>query len=212
MMAKTKPKGPQQPTSKKLAQIDEPTAAEARIAQRLLDARQDRPNPPCLSFTGEEDALEIGFEGMDARRAMLQMHGVTGLANVKAVNMLIDQLACLSASDFDNHKTANVNGAIAMMDELKPTNGQEAMLAAQMVAVHVASMQCFSRALLDGQTFAGRELNLKHGAKLSRIYAQQVEALDKHRRKGQQTVVVEHVHVNDGGQAIVGSVSAGRGV
>jgi hypothetical protein len=27
-----------------------------------------------------------------------------------------------------------------------------------------------------------RELNLKHGAKLSRIYAQQVEALDKHRR------------------------------
>ena len=41
--------------------------------------------------------------------------------------------------------------------------------------------------------------------------AQQLEALDKHRRRGQQTVVVEHVHVNDGGQAIVGSVSAGRG-
>ncbi|WP_341197213.1 hypothetical protein [Hyphomonas chukchiensis] len=32
--------------------------------------------------------------------------------------------------------------------------------------------------------------------------AWQVEALDKHRRKGQQTVVVEHVHVNDGGQRI----------
>jgi len=39
----------------------------------------------------------------------------------------------------------------------------------------------------------------------------QVEALDKHRRKGQQTVVVEHMHVNDGGQAIVGGVSNGRG-
>ncbi len=56
-----------------------------------------------------------------------------------------------------------------------------------------------------------RELNLTHGAKFSRIYAQQVEALDKHRRKGRQTVVVEHVHVNDGGQAVVGSVLAGRG-
>jgi len=206
MMAK-----PKEPASKRLVQIDEPTVAEARIAQRLLDARQERPKPPCLTFTREEDKLEIGFEGSDDRRALLHMHSVTGLANVEAVNMLIDQLACLSASDFNNHKTSNVNSAIAMMDELKPTDGQEAMLAAQMVAVHVASMQCFSRALLEGQTFAGRELNLKHGAKLSRIYAQQVEALDKHRRKGQQTVVVEHVHVNDGGQAIVGSVSAGRG-
>jgi len=56
-----------------------------------------------------------------------------------------------------------------------------------------------------------RELNLTHGAKFSRIYAQQVEALDKHRRKGRQTVVVEHVHVNDGGQAVVGSVLAGMG-
>ena len=211
-MPKTKPKGLQHPTSTQPVPIDEPTAAEARIAQRLLDARQERPKPPCLTFTREENALEIGFEGLDARRAMLQMHGVTGLANVDAVNMLIDQLACLNASDFEKHKTSNVNSAIAMMDELKPTDGQEAMLAAQMVAVHVASMQCFSRALLDGQTFAERELNLKHGAKLSRIYAQQVEALDKHRRKGQQTVIVEHVHVNEGGQAIVGNVSTGRGV
>ena len=60
-------------------------------------------------------------------------------------------------------------------------------------------------------SFRSRDLDFEFGAKLADICTEQVEALDKHRRKGQQTVVVEHVHVNDGGQAIVGNVSAGRG-
>ena len=58
-------------------------------------------------------------------------------------------------------------------------------------------------------SFRSRDLDFEYGAKLAGIFAQQVEALDKHRRKGQQTVFVEHVHINDGGQAIVGSVSNG---
>jgi hypothetical protein len=38
----------------------------------------------------------------------------------------------------------------------------------------------------------------------------QVEALQRYRGKGQQKVTVEHVHVNAGGQAIVGAVNSGR--
>jgi hypothetical protein len=38
-----------------------------------------------------------------------------------------------------------------------------------------------------------------------------MEALDKHRDKGQQKVTVEHVHVHQGGQAIVGNVGSGAG-
>jgi len=38
-----------------------------------------------------------------------------------------------------------------------------------------------------------------------------VEALSKLRRGGSQTVRVEHVHVHNGGQAIVGNVSTGGG-
>lgn len=37
----------------------------------------------------------------------------------------------------------------------------------------------------------------------------QVEALQRYRGKGQQRVTVEHVHVHQGGQAIVGAVTAG---
>jgi hypothetical protein len=36
-----------------------------------------------------------------------------------------------------------------------------------------------------------------------------MEALRKHRNGGNQKVVVEHVHVHNGGQAIVGNVSHG---
>ena len=43
-------------------------------------------------------------------------------------------------------------------------------------------------------------------ARLMRAYATQVEVLRRLRNGGQQFVRVEHVHVNDGGQAVIGNV------
>jgi hypothetical protein len=42
--------------------------------------------------------------------------------------------------------------------------------------------------------------------KLARTFAAQVEALKKRRSAGEQTIKIEHVTVNEGGQAIVGIV------
>jgi hypothetical protein len=39
-----------------------------------------------------------------------------------------------------------------------------------------------------------------------RTFNQQIDTLNKHRGKGQQEVTVEHVTVNEGGQAVVGNV------
>ena len=47
--------------------------------------------------------------------------------------------------------------------------------------------------------------------KLARTFTAQVEALKRYRSRGEQTVRVEHVHVNEGGQAIIGDVSTGEG-
>ena len=46
-------------------------------------------------------------------------------------------------------------------------------------------------------------------ARLLRAYAAQVEALRRLRNGGSQTLRVEHVHVNEGGQAIIGNVRSG---
>jgi hypothetical protein len=47
--------------------------------------------------------------------------------------------------------------------------------------------------------------------KLTRTFAMQLEALKRYRTGGQQQVIVKHVNVHEGGQAIVGNVQAGGG-
>jgi hypothetical protein len=60
--------------------------------------------------------------------------------------------------------------------------------------------------VLPNQDFVFRRENLNQAGKLSRTFATLLEALNRHRGKGQQKVTVEHVHVYQGGQAIVGNV------
>jgi hypothetical protein len=65
--------------------------------------------------------------------------------------------------------------------------------------------------MIGEQTFEGRRANLNQANKLSRTYAALLEALNRHRGKGQQKVTVEHVHVHAGGQAVVGVVGTPGG-
>lgn len=101
------------------------------------------------------------------------------------------------------------SAALATLVSIAPKDEIEGMLAAQMVAAHAASMECFRRAMISEQSHEGRQSNLNHAGKLSRTYVQLLEALNRHRGKGtQQKVTVEHVHVHAGGQAVVGTVEA----
>lgn len=54
--------------------------------------------------------------------------------------------------------------AVELLQGIKPADEVEGMLATQMVATHSAAMECLRRAMLDGQTFEGRDQNLKHAA------------------------------------------------
>jgi hypothetical protein len=84
-------------------------------------------------------------------------------------------------------------------------------MATQLLAAHNATMECYRRAILPEQTSEGRSQNLNQANKLSRTYAVLLDALNRHRGKGQQKVTVEHVHVHSGGQAVVGMVGAPGG-
>ena len=105
-------------------------------------------------------------------------------------------------------------GYCGAQDTFKVGNlkGVEGMLAAQLIACHHASMDCYRLAMHREQTFEGTREYLTQANKLSRTYATLLESLNRHRGKGQQKVTVEHVHVHEGGQAIVGNVEAGGGV
>jgi hypothetical protein len=73
------------------------------------------------------------------------------------------------------------------------------------------NVECYRRAMIPEQTFEGRHEALNQANKLTRSFATLLDALNRHRGKGQQKVTVEHVHVHSGGQAIVGAVEAPGG-
>lgn len=100
---------------------------------------------------------------------------------------------------------------LSFLAGVKPADELEGMLACQLMASHNAALECYRRAMLPQQTLEGRSENLSQANRLSRTHASLLETLNRHRGKGQQKVTVEHVHVHDGGQAIVGNVEAGGG-
>lgn len=101
-----------------------------------------------------------------------------------------------------------LNAVVAALIGIAPQDELEAMLAAQLIGAHNAAMECYRRAMIAEQTFEGRRESLSQANKLSRTYAALIEALNRHRGKGQQKVTVEHVHVHAGGQAVVGMVAS----
>ncbi len=83
------------------------------------------------------------------------------------------------------------------------------MLIAQMLAVHVQAMK-FARKLNCSQTLAELEVMEKTLNKLTRSFTSQMEALRKYRNGGEQKVTVQHVNVNEGGQAVVGNINQSK--
>jgi hypothetical protein len=98
------------------------------------------------------------------------------------------------------------SAALAALIGIRPMDELEGMMAAQLIAAHNAAMECYRRAMINEQTFEGRRENSAHAGKLSRTFATLLEALNRHRGKGQQKMTVEHVHVHSGRQAVVGMV------
>jgi len=147
-----------------------------------------------------------------AYRETLKLY--TGTGNKGAGEMLIAQ-ATVSIPEM------NINGedvradsiAQNMLHGIAPQDQMEGMMAAQMIAMHNMAMDCSRRAMSEGQTFAGRDMNMRHATRLMNAFSNAVNALDKHRGKGQQKITVEHQHVQveAGGQAIIGDVHHGGG-
>ena len=99
---------------------------------------------------------------------------------------------------------------IAVVRAIGPRDPAESLLACQMAAVHNATIMAARRLnqaeMLNQQDSASNMFN-----KLTRSYVAQLDALKRYRSTGEQSIRVQHVTVNEGGQAIVGNVSRGAG-
>jgi hypothetical protein len=95
---------------------------------------------------------------------------------------------------------------LSVIKGIKPKDQVEALLAAQMAAVHEATMT-FARRLAHVDTLPQQDSAERAFNKLARTFVTQMEALKRYRTGCEQKVTVQHVSVSEGGQAIVGNVT-----
>jgi hypothetical protein len=87
--------------------------------------------------------------------------------------------------------------------ELRPQGAMQAMLSAQMAAIHFTSMTVLTNGSLDDQ-------RVNRVTKLMGLFSRQVELLARLQGKiAQQRVIVERVDVSAGGQAAIGVITGG---
>ncbi len=137
-----------------------------------------------------------------------QLCSVFGGTSEAFSNALADQCCNISGNTQNCEKDKDT--ALAVVHEIAPQDGIEGLLAVQMASVHIAMMR-HSRLMAGADTLPRLDVHERVFNKLARTFTTQMEALRKHRHGGQQKMTVEHVTVQDGGQAIVGNVTKGGG-
>lgn len=176
---------------------NDPEKTKGQVARKV----NRKPPRAALEWT-DENTLDIQISGDWG--PILRASG-----NATVSSGLISQAAKLGSQGrrIDPEATDFVLGFV---DAMNPGDAAEALIMAQMAAIHQATMMMVRRLNhvdnIPQQDAAERALN-----KLARSYAAQMDTLKRYRSKGQQTVRVERVTVESGGQAVVGTVSTKGG-
>ena len=179
------------------------TAAERAAIQKYLARVAAKPSVRFKVSKNGSDP-EIGIDHPDELVGEVLLCGILASADRDFVQGIVSQLANASrhGQDIDEH---GLNFMLSVIKGIEARDQLEAMLAAQMAAVHVASMTFARLAHVDDipqQDSAERAFN-----KLTRTFAMQMEALNRYRSGAEQKVTLQHVSVAEGGQAIVGNVT-----
>ena len=135
-----------------------------------------------------------------------RLNKALGTTSSDFVNASLFQIQAAARSPLGGVSELSMNAALAMIEAAAPKDEIEGALAVQMACTHTAAMAVLAK--LD-VAFATEQRVAAFGsaaARLMRAYATQVEVLRRLRNGGHQFVRVEHVHVNDGGQAVIGNV------
>ena len=129
-----------------------------------------------------------------------------GTASSAFVNASLQQLIAAARLPGGGICEIAVNAALAFVESAKPRDEVESALVIQMSCTHIAAMGVLGRLARGGFMDRNVPLIASAAGRLLRAYATQVEVLRRLRSGGSQLVRVEHVHVNEGGQAIVGNI------
>ncbi|MEO9781265.1 MAG: hypothetical protein ABJH07_09290 [Sedimentitalea sp.] len=188
------------------APLATPKAQQARI-NAVAEKQAARADGPPMKLEIVDGALQVTFTHAEPDVAHILMMADLGTCDPHFMAGIQGDVARIGAYGSAIDEGAS-NFLLSVVREVQPRDELEAMLAVQMGAVHQATMMMARRLNhvdnITQQDAAERALN-----KLARTYVTQMQALKRYRTGAQQKVTVEHVTVNEGGQAIVGAVTHG---
>jgi hypothetical protein len=173
-----------------LVTSSEPRPAPVRVGLKRINADLSKAYPP-------DDDGKIWWARL--KKAL-------GTASSDFVDASLYQMQSAAQMPGGGISEMAVNAALALIEAAKPQNEIEGALAVQMACTHTAAISVLARFRGGGGSEARVLALASAAARLLRAYSTQVEALRRLRHGGDQYVRVEHVHVNDGGQAIIGNV------
>ena len=185
----------EQRTMKKLSNPPTPVAGQCRqppVRVTLLraDAYAEQTAPP----DGES-------KGWGSR-----LNKALGTVSTDFVRASLLQLQGAARSPYGTISETAINASLAMVEAAAPRDELEGALAVQMACTHTVAMSVLAKIDSGFGTERRTAAFGSTAARLMKAYAMQMEVLRRLRTGGQQVVRVEHVHVNDGGQAVIGNV------
>lgn len=200
-----------------IAKPYEPTPRETKMLSSLARRKEAARQAPYLkseSVAGESGPVaRIEADHPDLNTAYDLMMEAFGVAEYPLLAGLLKDLGGLAQSG-KTIDTDVMNYAVTIARGIGPQDATEALIGAQMAAIHTSTMRFANLvAASPASSLAGGQLEAfeRNMNRLARTFAAQVEALKRYRSKGEQRVIVKHVTVREGGQAIVGNVGRGGG-
>ena len=182
----------------------EPTPREQAVLEKLADHFREFPS---LKTEQNGGTSQISNDHPDQGVGQAMLMEAIGTKEPDFMFPFISQLVN-AGSQGPKVDVKGLNFMLSVVKGVQPKDQMEAMLAAQMAAVHMATMT-FARRLAHVDNIPQQDSAERAFNKLARTFSAQMEALKRYRTGGQQKVTVEHVTVNAGGQAIVGNVETG---
>lgn len=188
--------------------------------KELVTKWRDRKRKTYLHFYFEmkdESFLEVvpkKIEGIDPRvieeLINAELYNITGIhdptiARITIMETVQSMLLTSKEASLDEYAA---NSLLYFLQEMRPRDAFESMLALRMTSLHYMGMRELTKAN-SSKSMDSTNQHISRVTKLTRLWNEAMDRWEKHRKVADQTIIIEHVNVNSGAQAIIGSVSHG---
>ena len=157
--------------------------------------------------TEDGNKLIVAVNSSDKEPSMDQYYGImqklTGTQDRElAQDICRKGINAMPGPKDDEH---NINTVYQALADMEPKDAIEAKLCLQAHVLYAQGMRCLRKAE-DAEMMCHSEFYMRSAVKLLRLHNETVETLSRYRRKGEQKLIVQHVNVECGGQAVVGNM------